>query len=392
MPVARIQAVQEQRKSFRTKTLRLHPLENRIFEQACAALNDMERTQLMQEAVIHEAARLGVRWTVEPAPPLKSSWPYMPQRGDEPTEVRVSITVSLPVAEIITRAAEHVHASEPMFIIGATLAHIGRLKACFKGIPPIHPRRPATSARRSTTSSSRRSTSIRRGPNAADPDRANDSLPDDLVHGHSRTPVGSSGAPPWSILPAPCRACCDAAVLLLALVIAAAPPTAEDSWRVPIAHAGAVVLALRVSASLAWPQAYDPTRFSDEARNLKLAFTLPPDFRPRLGLLRSDGDPVAINTLGHGAFGSEIYLRARQCGHGALPALALTAITSTTWEYLIEGPYKRPSAIDLVWTPLVGGLVFGEARFRLYRWTDSKLLHVLLDPFGSLERSAGAGC
>jgi hypothetical protein len=58
----------------------------------------------------------------------------MPQRGDEPTEVRVSITVSLPVAEIITRAAEHVHASEPMFIIGATLAHIGRLKACFKAI------------------------------------------------------------------------------------------------------------------------------------------------------------------------------------------------------------------------------------------------------------------
>ncbi len=122
------------RTSFRTKTLRLHPLENRIFEQACEALNGMERTQLMQEAVIHEAARLGVRWTAEAAPRLTSSWPYMPDRGDEPTEVRVSITVSLPVAEIVTRAAEHVHASEPMFIIGATLAHIGRLKACFKAV------------------------------------------------------------------------------------------------------------------------------------------------------------------------------------------------------------------------------------------------------------------
>ena len=134
MPVARSQAVQEHRKSFRTKTLRLHPLENLVFEQTCEALNGMERTQLMQEAVIHEAARLGVRWTLEPAPPLTSSWPYMPQRGNEPTEVRVSITVSLPVAEIVTRAAEHVHASEPLFIIGSTLAHIGRLKACFKGI------------------------------------------------------------------------------------------------------------------------------------------------------------------------------------------------------------------------------------------------------------------
>ncbi len=132
--MAKGHAVAERSKSFRTKTLRLHPLENLIFDQACEALNRMERTQLMQEAVIHEAARLGVRWSVEPPAPLSSSWPYMPQRGDEPTEVRVSITVSLSVAEIITRAAEHVHASEPMFIVGATLAHIGRLKACFKVI------------------------------------------------------------------------------------------------------------------------------------------------------------------------------------------------------------------------------------------------------------------
>jgi len=42
--------------------------------------------------------------------------------------------VPLPVAETITRAAEHVHASEPLFIIGATLALIGRLRACFKAI------------------------------------------------------------------------------------------------------------------------------------------------------------------------------------------------------------------------------------------------------------------
>ena len=134
MKVARAQPVVEHGKSFRTKTLRLHPLENAIFDQACEAMNKMERTQLMQEAVIFEAARLGIRWSVDQVEPLETSWPYMPQRGDEPTEVRVSITVSLSVAEIITRAAEHVHASEPMFIIGATLAHIGRLKACFKGI------------------------------------------------------------------------------------------------------------------------------------------------------------------------------------------------------------------------------------------------------------------
>jgi uncharacterized protein (DUF1778 family) len=118
-------------KSFRTKTLRLHPLENAIIDSALEALNGMERTQLVQEAVISEASRLGIRWTAEPAEPLKKAWRYLPDRGDEPTGVRVSVTVSLSVAELITRAAEHVHASEVMFIVGATLAHIGRLQKFF---------------------------------------------------------------------------------------------------------------------------------------------------------------------------------------------------------------------------------------------------------------------
>ncbi len=122
----------ERSKSFRTKTLRLHPLENAIFDRACEALNGMERTQLMQEAIISEASRLGIRWTAEPPPPLKAPWPYLPDRGDEPTGVRVSITVSLSVAELISRAAEHVGASEPMFIVGASLAHIGRLQKLFR--------------------------------------------------------------------------------------------------------------------------------------------------------------------------------------------------------------------------------------------------------------------
>jgi uncharacterized protein (DUF1778 family) len=120
-------------KSFRTKTLRLHPLEDSIIDRACAAMNGMERTQLVQEAVLAEANRLGIRWSAEPVEPLLVSWPYLPDR-DEPTEVRVSISVSLSVAEIISRAAEHVHASEPFFIIGATLAHVGRLQKLFRGV------------------------------------------------------------------------------------------------------------------------------------------------------------------------------------------------------------------------------------------------------------------
>jgi hypothetical protein len=42
--------------------------------------------------------------------------------------------VSLSVAELISRAAEHVGASEPMFFIGATLAHIGRLQRFFQAV------------------------------------------------------------------------------------------------------------------------------------------------------------------------------------------------------------------------------------------------------------------
>jgi hypothetical protein len=124
----------ERSKSFRTKTLRMLPLEDGIVNAACEALNGMERTQLMQEAIIFEAARLGVRWTAEPPSPVAGPWRYLPDRGDEPTGVRVSITVSLSVAELISRVAEHLQVSEPMFIIGATLAHVGRLQRFLRGI------------------------------------------------------------------------------------------------------------------------------------------------------------------------------------------------------------------------------------------------------------------
>jgi len=95
----------------------------------------------------------------------------------------------------------------------------------------------------------------------------------------------------------------------------------------------------------------------------------------------------------HGAFGSEVYLRSRQCGHGALAALAGTAVVSTLWEYAVEAPYKRPSAIDLVWTPLAGGLVLGEGRFRLYQWLAAggsirRALRWAVDPLGEFERGA----
>jgi hypothetical protein len=53
-------------------------------------------------------------------------------------------------------------------------------------------------------------------------------------------------------------------------------------------------------------------------------------------------------------------------------AFAWTAGASVAWEYALEGSVKRPSAIDLAWTPIVGGLLLGELRFRAYRWLGSQ--------------------
>jgi hypothetical protein len=81
-----------------------------------------------------EAYRLGVRWSAGAVPPPERPWRYLPDRGDEVTGERTSITISLALAELLKRCAEHVGTSEPLFIIGATLAYIGQLKACLKAI------------------------------------------------------------------------------------------------------------------------------------------------------------------------------------------------------------------------------------------------------------------
>lgn len=169
----------------------------------------------------------------------------------------------------------------------------------------------------------------------------------------------------------------------------AAAATPAASWAVPAAHAGGVLLGMRLAVSAAWPEGYDPTRFRSEREHLRLAFTRPPEFRRDRALLESDGDPWWHNAFAHAAFGSEIYGRTRQCGGGPVAGLLAAAATSIAWEYGLEAPHKRPSAVDLVWTPLVGALV-GEGRFRLHRWLrargGSPWLLLAVDPLGEGER------
>ncbi len=120
--------------SYIIKTIRLLTLEDSIFDRACAALGGLERAQLMQEAALFEAFRLGVRYSSRPPPPLKEPWPYLPDRGDEATGHRISISLRVTVAELMSLAAERVKASETLFIVGSTLAYIGRLQKFYRGV------------------------------------------------------------------------------------------------------------------------------------------------------------------------------------------------------------------------------------------------------------------
>ena len=120
--------------SYIVKTIRLLPIEDSIFDRTCDALGGLERAQLMQEAVLFETFRLGIRYSDTPPPPLTAPWRYLPERGGvDVTAVRVSISLRVTVAELMSIAAEHVSASETLFIVGATLAYVGRLQSCYRG-------------------------------------------------------------------------------------------------------------------------------------------------------------------------------------------------------------------------------------------------------------------
>jgi len=70
------------------------------------------------------------------------------------------------------------------------------------------------------------------------------------------------------------------------------------------------------------------------------------------------------------------------------------AVASTAWEYSLEALHQRPSALDLVWTPLAGALL-GEGRYRLHRLVRGgggkvgplrRALLIVLDPLGEAQR------
>lgn len=178
------------------------------------------------------------------------------------------------------------------------------------------------------------------------------------------------------------------------------PPPAEHVSHapdivVPSLHGLALMTVMRATETVLWPDPFArPAHF---AAHYEAAFTQPPILDTRQPFMRWDGDPLFVNVVGHGLFGSELYLRARQCHLGWAGALAFAAATSSVWEYAFEANGVRPSAQDLVYTPIMG-LALGEARYFLHRAagrlaspTARSVARAMADPFGELERAAGTG-
>jgi len=168
----------------------------------------------------------------------------------------------------------------------------------------------------------------------------------------------------------------------------------ELDWSVPHLHSLAVVGGTRLSLSLIWPEAYAVRPVSANWDRFCRAWTTEAAWDGNRGFFEWDGDPWALNLVGHGLMGSEFYLRYRQYGGYWWQALGMTLLWTLAWEYLVESWHKQPSGIDLAWTPL-GGALLGEGRYRLYLevrdMADSPLRHLLLylvDPLGQLERDA----
>lgn len=181
---------------------------------------------------------------------------------------------------------------------------------------------------------------------------------------------------------------------------APAPPREDEpaspNLVVPTLHNLALLGGVRIAETILWPDPFAKTwrwrSYYEET------FTRPPVFDADKPFMRWDGDPLVVNVVGHALMGSELYMRPRMCNVPWYGALAFAAAGSTLWEYVFEGNGVRPSAQDLVYTPLAG-LVLGEARYglvRLSRTIESKewrsALRAVADPFGEIERVAGAPC
>lgn len=171
-----------------------------------------------------------------------------------------------------------------------------------------------------------------------------------------------------------------------------------QQWAVPVVHHHAVMLGMRLTEVWLWPEPFAETSSLPVTLRYRDAFSEPPKWTTDAAWFEWDGDRWWINAVGHSLFGSELYLAARRCDFGVLPSFALAAVGSAAWEYGYEANGVRPSALDLVYTP-ISGLVLGEFRHWAHRGAGQLpdgplrvLVRGLMDPFGDVERAFGSPC
>jgi uncharacterized protein DUF3943 len=216
---------------------------------------------------------------------------------------------------------------------------------------------------------------------------------------------------PWRSLVERSAFACIGLVLAVAPAAAAEPVRGEPLARseplpraaiprllVPTLHALSLMTAMRLSEAYLWPEPFAETNPFKLGLHYHAAFSRPPVWDNSRPLFREDGDRWQINVLGHGLFGSELYLRARTCHLAPWQALLFSGAASATWEYGFEANGVRPSALDLTFTPLAG-IVLGETRYQTWRALRRldggalrTTLSAVIDPLGDLERALGTPC
>jgi hypothetical protein len=174
--------------------------------------------------------------------------------------------------------------------------------------------------------------------------------------------------------------------------------TEPGSWLIPSLHGLGVMAGMRVGEALFLGDEFANADPEFIWENWGDAFSKPPVFDSSEPAFEWDGDGWYTNLIGHGLFGSELYLRTRTCHKNALEGFAFALAGSTLWEYVIEGSAARPSAQDLVYTPVMGSIL-GELRYQGWlaagRWNErtwGSVFKAVLDPLGELERAAGTRC
>lgn len=175
-------------------------------------------------------------------------------------------------------------------------------------------------------------------------------------------------------------------------------PDGEARTDVVLIHSLALMTTMRTVEAAIWPEPFADVSPVSWAARYGEAVGEPPKWDSHARPFEWDGDPWPINVVGHGIFGSELYLRARLCHHEVPMALLYATGASAMWEYVFEGNGVRPSGFDLWYTPLAG-MILGELRHVGWRAAASLanaplrgVLTFVLDPLGTIERAVGAPC